>query len=89
MARRLFSESPQLASIHPLASILCSRRVESAFFYLFNMLAGEFSDGTMGRILLPLAPEYIGYADQGLVQGELRVAEHLIDVHCADTGRRV
>jgi valine--pyruvate aminotransferase len=40
---------------------------QSAFFYLFNMLAGEFSDGTMGRILLPLAPEYIGYADQGLV----------------------
>ncbi|MFT5125556.1 MAG: valine--pyruvate aminotransferase [Kiritimatiellia bacterium] len=39
---------------------------QNAFFYLFNMLAGEFPDGTNGKILLPLAPEYIGYADQGL-----------------------
>jgi len=37
---------------------------QNAFFYLFNMLAGS------GRkILLPLSPEYIGYADQGLEDG--------------------
>ena len=35
-------------------------------FYLFNMLAGDFDDERRRHILLPLCPEYIGYADQGL-----------------------
>jgi valine--pyruvate aminotransferase len=39
---------------------------QSAFFYLFNLLAGRFAGGRSKKILLPLAPEYIGYADQGL-----------------------
>ena len=39
---------------------------QNAFYYLFNMLAGAFEDGSHKRILLPLCPEYIGYADQGL-----------------------
>lgn len=42
---------------------------QSACFYLFNLLAGTFSSGkkkTKKKILLPLAPEYIGYADQGI-----------------------
>ncbi len=39
---------------------------QSAFFYLFNILAGRFAGGRRRKILLPLAPEYIGYADQGL-----------------------
>jgi len=39
---------------------------QSAFFFLFNLLAGRFGDGRHRKILLPLAPEYIGYADQGL-----------------------
>lgn len=39
---------------------------QSAFFILFNLFAGEFTDGTHKRILFPLAPEYIGYADAGL-----------------------
>jgi valine--pyruvate aminotransferase len=38
---------------------------QSASFMLFNMLAGEHADGRHRRILLPLTPEYIGYADQG------------------------
>jgi valine--pyruvate aminotransferase len=42
---------------------------QSACFLLFNLLAGTRSDGTRGRILLPLSPEYIGYADQGLEPG--------------------
>lgn len=38
---------------------------QNSFFYLFNMLAGP--DGKSRRkILLPLSPEYIGYADQGI-----------------------
>jgi valine--pyruvate aminotransferase len=39
---------------------------QSAFFGLLNMLAGPGADGTVRRILFPLMPEYIGYADQGL-----------------------
>jgi valine--pyruvate aminotransferase len=41
---------------------------QSAFFYLFNLLAGKFSGGRAKKILLPLAPEYIGYADQGIAE---------------------
>jgi valine--pyruvate aminotransferase len=40
---------------------------QSAFFYLFNLLAGDSPRGPR-RILLPLMPEYIGYADQGLAE---------------------
>jgi len=39
---------------------------QTAFFYLFNLLAGEMPDGTKRKILFPLVPEYIGYAAQGL-----------------------
>ena len=39
---------------------------QSAFFYLFNLFAGRRADGTTKKVLFPLAPEYIGYADSGL-----------------------
>lgn len=39
---------------------------QTAFFYLFNLLAGEFSDGRKKKVLFPLAPEYIGYGDGAL-----------------------
>jgi len=39
---------------------------QSAFFLLFNMFAGKMEDGSFKKILFPLAPEYIGYADVGL-----------------------
>jgi valine--pyruvate aminotransferase len=39
---------------------------QSAYFYLFSLLAGRFAKGRRRKILLPLTPEYIGYADQGL-----------------------
>ena len=39
---------------------------QAAFFMLFNMFAGECEGGTKRKILLPMAPEYIGYADLGL-----------------------
>lgn len=42
---------------------------QSAFFFLFNLLAGEHTDGLCRKILLPLCPEYIGYADQGFDAG--------------------
>ena len=40
---------------------------QTAFFMLFNMFAGTYPDGSHKKILLPLAPEYIGYTDVGLV----------------------
>ncbi len=42
---------------------------QSAFFALFNLLAGEQTDGSFKKVLLPLAPEYIGYSDAGLDDG--------------------
>jgi len=39
---------------------------QSASFMLFNLFAGEGEQGKPGNVLLPLAPEYIGYGDQGL-----------------------
>lgn len=43
---------------------------QTAFYFLFNLLAGEMPDGSRRKILLPLVPEYIGYANQG-VSGDL------------------
>lgn len=67
---------------------------QNAFFYLFNLLAGERDDGATRRILLPLCPEYIGYADQGVDEGLLvscrpeieHLAEHRFKYH-VDFGR--
>jgi valine--pyruvate aminotransferase len=53
---------------------------QPAFFLLFNMLGG-MSNGRMRRILLPLAPEYIGYADQGLEPGLFTSCRALIELH--------
>ncbi|OEE71537.1 valine--pyruvate transaminase [Vibrio ordalii] len=39
---------------------------QSGFFYLFNLFAGQQADGSHKKILLPLAPEYIGYGDAGI-----------------------
>ncbi|WP_458736003.1 valine--pyruvate transaminase [Zobellella taiwanensis] len=39
---------------------------QTAFFYLFNLLAGEFANGRKKKVLFPLAPEYIGYGDGAL-----------------------
>ncbi|MDF2155051.1 valine--pyruvate transaminase [Vibrio sp. CAU 1672] len=48
---------------------------QSGFFYLFNLLAGKQPDGTHKKILLPLAPEYIGYGDAG-VDDDIFVSYH-------------
>ncbi len=45
------------------ANIALTNGSQNAFFYLFNLFSGEYADGTNKKILLPLAPEYIGYAD--------------------------
>jgi valine--pyruvate aminotransferase len=49
-------------------NIAISNGSQSAFFILYNMLAGSMPDGSHKSIHLPLAPEYIGYGDIGLEQ---------------------
>lgn len=39
---------------------------QTAFFFLFNLFGGCRRGGSPGRILFPLMPEYIGYANQTL-----------------------
>lgn len=53
---------------------------QTAFFFLFNLLAGEFQGGKRKAILLPLVPEYIGYMNQGLSPGLFRAVEPRLEV---------
>ncbi len=39
---------------------------QNSFFSLFNLFAGKFGGTKKKKILLPLAPEYIGYTEIGL-----------------------
>ncbi|NND82435.1 MAG: valine--pyruvate transaminase [Gammaproteobacteria bacterium] len=48
------------------ANISLTNGSQNSFFYLFNALAGEMPDGGFKKILFPLSPEYVGYADSGL-----------------------
>lgn len=45
------------------ANIALTNGSQNGFFYLLNLFAGDFSDGSNKKILLPLAPEYVGYTD--------------------------
>ncbi|ELB2258998.1 valine--pyruvate transaminase [Vibrio parahaemolyticus] len=48
---------------------------QSGFFYLFNLFAGQQPDGSHKKVLLPIAPEYIGYGDAG-IDGDIFVSYH-------------
>ncbi len=52
-------------------NIVLTNGSQQAFALLFNMLAGPMPDGSVRRILFPLAPEYVGYADLGWSQEPL------------------
>jgi valine--pyruvate aminotransferase len=52
---------------------------QTAFFLLFNLLAGRQPDGSRKKILLPLMPEYIGYADQGIDGSLFQAQPPIID----------
>jgi valine--pyruvate aminotransferase len=52
---------------------------QTAFFFLFNLIAGEMPDGKMRKILFPMVPEYIGYADQGLSEDMFISAKPIIE----------
>ena len=53
---------------------------QASFFMLFNMLAGPTSNGDARHILLPLTPEYIGYADVGVGPEMVRSIRPTIDI---------
>jgi valine--pyruvate aminotransferase len=52
---------------------------QTAFYFLFNLLAGAMPDGSRRKILLPLVPEYIGYANQGVGGDLFRAVPPLIE----------
>lgn len=56
---------------------------QTAFYMLFNMLGGETADGRRKRILFPIIPEYIGYADQTLSHEDFTGVKPVV----AETGR--
>ncbi|WP_207062388.1 valine--pyruvate transaminase [Motiliproteus sp. SC1-56] len=53
---------------------------QAGFFMLFNMFAGAYDDGSFKRIQLPMAPEYIGYADAGLSRDFFSAGHPRIDI---------
>jgi len=52
---------------------------QAAFFMLFNLFAGPLQAGGNKQILLPMAPEYLGYADAGLSLGTFRSVRPVIE----------
>ncbi len=60
-------------------NIALSNGSQSAFFSLFNLLAGEYANGKKKKVLFPLAPEYIGYADGGLAEDQFIAFKPHID----------
>ncbi|WP_269541043.1 valine--pyruvate transaminase [Cerasicoccus fimbriatus] len=59
-------------------NIVITNGGQTAYFYLFNLLAGEGEEG-LQRILFPLMPEYIGYAEQGLHPESFIAAQSIIE----------
>jgi len=57
---------------------------QTAFFLLFNLFAGPMPEGIAtgekGRILFPLMPEYIGYADQALTPDSFTALKPTIEI---------
>jgi valine--pyruvate aminotransferase len=51
---------------------------QTAFFYLFTLLCGQTGIGKK-RILFPIAPEYIGYANQSLAPDSFLAMRPLIE----------
>lgn len=53
---------------------------QTAFFFLFNMFAGRQRDGSLGKILLPITPEYIGYEDVSIGDNFFKAQRPQIDI---------
>tara|TARA_R110002096_G_scaffold114361_6_gene248222 strand:- start:1972 stop:3225 length:1254 start_codon:yes stop_codon:yes gene_type:complete len=53
---------------------------QGSFFSLFNMFTGPSPNGDPACILLPLTPEYIGYADISLHPGSVRSIKPTVEI---------
>ncbi len=53
-------------------NIVVTNGGQTAFFFLFALLAGETPNGGQRHVMLPIVPEYIGYSDQGLAENVFR-----------------
>jgi len=70
------------------ANIALGNGSQANFFVLFNLLAGNMPDGSHKKILFPLAPEYIGYADQGLSEDMFIAIKPDIEILNTDNGAK-
>ncbi|MGV3666152.1 MAG: valine--pyruvate transaminase [Leptospira bouyouniensis] len=61
--------SPLLQSNLKKENIAFLNGSQNAYSYLLNLHAGPMEDGSFKKILLPIVPEYIGYADQTINEG--------------------
>ena len=61
-------------------NIVLTNGSQNAFFSLFNLFAGKFDGAISKQILLPLAPEYIGYSEVGLEPDFFRSARPDIEI---------
>jgi len=52
-------------------NVAVTNGAQTALFYLLNRFAGKMAMGGRKKILLPIAPEYIGYADVGVGEEEI------------------
>lgn len=52
---------------------------QTSFFFLFNLFAGQQTDSSFKKILLPIVPEYIGYEDQGAEHGYFKGTKPTIE----------
>jgi valine--pyruvate aminotransferase len=53
---------------------------QSAFFFLLNMFSGTFKNSRKKKVLFPLIPEYIGYADQSIEKGSFTSRKSIIKI---------
>jgi len=68
-----------------IRNIAITNGSQASFGILFNLFAGEFPDGSIKKILLPMTPEYIGYGDVSLSDHPLFIANRpVIEDHVGD-----
>ncbi|PKA28276.1 valine--pyruvate transaminase [Leptospira levettii] len=60
--------SPLLQSKLKKENIAFFNGSQNAYSFLLNLHSGPMADGSFKKILLPVVPEYIGYADQSIAE---------------------
>ncbi|TGK99848.1 valine--pyruvate transaminase [Leptospira levettii] len=60
--------SPLLQSKLKKENIAFFNGSQNAYSFLLNLHSGPMADGSFQKILLPVVPEYIGYADQSIAE---------------------